>query len=80
LEDGGTEMNLGEVKDCEVIKIMIDGGEKLCDYAIEQWIGDKYKLGEDMRRESILRWNKIKSRIRPLVKELRERKNENTAE
>jgi hypothetical protein len=65
------------VTDEEILNIMVDGGEKLCDYAITQWASYKYATypnptqnDEDTRRESLLRWNQLKSQIRPLAKKL----------
>ena len=71
---------MNEITDQEVFQIMIDGGEKLCDYALTQWISGKYcgprpwsESDEDMRQENIRRWNKIKGKIRPLAKKMRSR-------
>ena len=61
----------------EVIKVMIDGGNKLCDYATEQWLSGKYSdsdpdLAATMRKENLQRWAEIRRRIGELGKELRE--------
>ena len=61
-----------DISDKEVIKIMVDGGEKLCDHAIEQWEGYKYGHDYDLRQGNLLRWKTIKSRIRGIAKEIKE--------
>jgi len=55
--------------DDDVINIMVDGGKRLCDYALEQWIGDKYKMGEEVRHQYIAEWKAKKARISPIAKE-----------
>ena len=52
--------------DKEVIGVMVSGGEKLCDYALQKWIAGDYG-GGDMRIEYIDRWNNIRSRIREIA-------------
>ena len=59
-----------EITDREVVKIMVDGGERLCEYALEKWIGNAYQTDEKTRQEYIQRWKAIKARIRPLSKRL----------
>jgi len=61
-----------DITDEEILKIMIDGGEKLCDYALDLWITDKYKLGEAARQQNMKRWSEIKGRIRPLARSIKE--------
>lgn len=56
------------ISDSEVIKVMVDGGERLCDHALTQWINDAYKLSEDVRQENITRWNALRRRIRDVAK------------
>lgn len=56
--------------DREVLRIMIEGGEQLCDAATKKWVNDEYKAGDEMRRDSLQRWAAIRNRIRPLAKEL----------
>ena len=58
------------ITDAEVKKIMIDGGKRLCDYAIEQWVSGKYSTGGkfiqkewNYRQLNIQRWKEIKNRI-----------------
>lgn len=60
-----------EVTDSEVLQVMIDGGKKLCDYAIEQWEGTKYQMSEAQRLEYKTRWKKIKEMITPLSKNIK---------
>ncbi len=50
---------------------MVDGGEKLCDYAINQWSSGKYELPYAATQENIARWYSIKSRISTLGLELK---------
>lgn len=57
--------DIEEFDDSVVIKVMIDGGCKLCDYAIEQWNSGKYNLPE-LRPAYVKRWSLIKDRIRVL--------------
>lgn len=57
----------------EVINIMIDGGNKLCDYATEQWLSGKYGDNDPdqylaMRKENLQRWAEIRRRISELGK------------
>lgn len=66
-KDGGS---LGDPTIDEVLGIMVDGGKKLCDYAIEQWSSYKYSFhqpptieDEKMRQEYMMRWRKIKRMI-----------------
>ena len=61
-----------EVSNGEVVRIMIDGGKKLCDYALEQWIANKYQMDEEARRYHITRWKVIKDRITVVGHALRE--------
>ena len=68
-----------EITNQEVLEIMSDGGEKICDHALTQWISGKYcgprpwsDDDEKMRQENIRRWNEIKRMIRPLTKEIKE--------
>lgn len=65
-----------EVTTKEVIKVMIDGGERLCDWATEQWVSGKYDGNDlslaDMRKENLLRWTEIRRQIRVLGKRLEE--------
>jgi hypothetical protein len=61
----------GKIDDNEVISIMVNGGEQLCDHALECWIGDKYKLGEEMRQAYIQRWGAIKRRIRKIANQIK---------
>lgn len=61
----------------EVINVMIDGGERLCDYATEQWVSGKYdsrdaELSDAMRKENLQRWSEIRKRIRELGRELKQ--------
>lgn len=61
----------------EVISIMIDGGNKLCDYATDQWLSGKYDSNDPdqsfaIRKENLQRWAEIRRRISELGKELRE--------
>jgi hypothetical protein len=58
-----------EVTDEEVINAMVDGGRKLCEYAIEQWTKDKYGMGHETNQAYIQRWRKISSRMGELGKE-----------
>lgn len=54
-----------------ILDIMRDGGYKICDHALEQWIGDKYKLGEDMRQIYIREWKAKREEIYALYNELK---------
>lgn len=61
----------------EVIKVMVDGGNKLCDYATEQWLSGKYDGGDPelsaaMRRENLQRWAEIHRQISVLGKQLKD--------
>lgn len=60
----------------EVINVMIDGGDRLCDYATEQWMSGKYDNGREdlmpMRSENLQRWAEIRKRIRELGRELKQ--------
>lgn len=61
----------------EVIKIMVDGGNKLCDYATDRWVSGKYdggdpELSATMRRENLQRWAEIRRQISVLGKQLKE--------
>ena len=65
-------INLGEVTDREVLDIMKDGGKKLCKYALDQWIGNVYRLDEESRQAHIKRWHEIESRITDLAYKIKE--------
>jgi hypothetical protein len=60
----------------EVIDVMIDGGERLCDYATDQWLSGKYDRGAEssdaMQKENLQRWSEIRKRIRRLGRELKQ--------
>ena len=62
---------MGPKSDREVINIMIQGGEQICDYALSKWIADEYKLGEESRRENIKHWKETRTRIRSLANEMK---------
>ena len=53
----------------EVLDIMVDGGKKLCDYALDKWISYSYcgfpptPEDEKMRQEYLKHWHKIKDMI-----------------
>jgi len=55
-----------EPTDDEVLRIMVDGGKRLCEYAITQWTADKYGLGHEENYRHIARWKKISSRMSDL--------------
>ena len=65
------------VSDSEVLKIMIDGGEKLCDYALAKWISNAYGTDNETRQESIMRWNEVRRRIRVVAKQFKSSGGEN---
>lgn len=60
------------VTDDEVLRVMIAGGEDLCDHALSKWTGNAYGTDEAMRREYIRRWGIIRRSIRPLAKRIKE--------
>jgi len=60
------------VTDQEVIKVMMDGGRRLCDYARAQWTSGKYGLDHDTNYENVRRWNEIEHRISTLGALLKE--------
>lgn len=55
----------------EVLELMIDGGERLCDYALDKWMGDHYHLGEDMRQQMLKEWGANRRGIRPLANRIK---------
>jgi hypothetical protein len=59
--------------DREVLRIMVDGAERICQHAEDQWLGGKYGPDEERRRESLKRWATIRRRIRPLANEIKEK-------
>lgn len=61
----------GLVYDKEVISVMVNGGERLCDEAIKKWYGGEYGQERELIRENIQRWLYIKRRIRELASLLR---------
>lgn len=54
----------------EIAQVLLDGARRLCDHATEQWMGYKYGNDEDMRRENLRRWSRIRQAL-PTKKELR---------
>jgi hypothetical protein len=56
----------------EIIDLMIQGGEQICDYAKTQWISDKYKLGDEMRKQYILEWSEKRRSVRFVGKMMKE--------
>ena len=70
---------MNEVTDSEVLQIMIDGGERLCDYALDKWIAGDYcgprpwsDQEEKMRQAFILRWKKTRTRMRELGRKIKD--------
>lgn len=60
-----------DITDDEVLRVMVEGGEELCDAAPEKWIGNEYESDTVVRGAYLERWAKIRRRIRPLAAELR---------
>lgn len=68
------------ITDDEVLGIMIDGGVKLCDYAIEKWISDGYGMSHEVKQQYIRRWRAIQQRVREIGKETRRQLKEDSDE
>jgi len=51
----------------ETFDVMLDGGKKVCEHAIEKWSGDSYGGDEAMKQKNLKRWDTIKSAIRMYV-------------
>lgn len=64
-------MDLGDITDEEVIGIMVDGGKKLCEYAVTQWATNKYQMDHATNLAHIARWRRIGTRIAELGRELK---------
>ena len=47
----------------EVLQVMTDGGERLCDEAITKWRSGQYGINKDMTNEYIARWKRIRDLI-----------------
>jgi hypothetical protein len=70
-----------EISDREVIGIMVDGGKRVCDHAIEQWLSGKYDFpapeyaeeNRKRRREHEQRWKAIRERIGEIAKRIKEK-------
>lgn len=61
-----------EIPDETVLGFMVDGGEQLCEHAIQKWLGFAYGHDEEMRQEHLKRWTETKRRIRPVARAIRE--------
>lgn len=59
------------VTDEEVIRIMLDGGRKLCDYAMGQWTGNKYQMSHEECLYNYQRWRHIRDRMKIVADSLR---------
>jgi len=57
--------------DLEVISIMVNGGERICDEAIAKWTSGKYGNDADFVQENVMRWEANRRRIRELAKVLK---------
>ncbi len=49
----------------DVLGVMVDGGEKLCDHALAKWIGNEYHQTEECRAEYVHWWGEVRRAIRP---------------
>lgn len=60
-----------QIDDSEVVQMMMDGGEKLCDYAIAQWNSGKYNL-PDQTPIYVKKYSLIKMRMAELGRLLKQ--------
>ena len=60
------------VDDKEVLKVMLNGANEVCDNAIGKWFAGKYGTDQELIRDNVKRWNNIKKRINKLIQRLRE--------
>jgi len=60
----------------EAINVLRDGANRLCDYAVEQWMSDKYKMGHEACQENIRRWRMIREKCHELIKDMKEKSKE----
>lgn len=62
-----------EITNDEVLRLMIDGGENLCDDAMGKWMNPEYHKGlEDVVMERRTWWSAARRRIREFAREIRE--------
>lgn len=64
-------MNIEEPTDKEVLNTLLDGGVRLCDYAIEQWESGKYRSTPEDIASNRRRWRSMKDRMREIVNDLK---------
>jgi len=57
----------------DILKIMIDGGEQLCNEAMSKWMNPEYCRGlEDIAPERKRWWSEARRQVRIFAKEIKE--------
>lgn len=60
---------MSDITNNEIAGILRSGAERLCDYALEQWMGHKYGDDAAMINENVRRWGEIRRKL-PTKKQL----------
>ncbi len=60
-----------EVREEEVIDVMVSGGKKIVEEAISDWRKGKYLGSDDEIQENVRRWQMIGQRINEIGQELK---------
>lgn len=66
------EPALDPISDTETIGVMVDGGLKVCEYAIARHERNHYKLSGELRNAHLRRWGLLRSRIREMGRTMQE--------
>jgi hypothetical protein len=58
--------------DRDVLNIMRDGADTICDHASRKWMANEYGTSEQMRQDSLKQWREKRQRAHEIISELRE--------